>query len=154
MPGSPPISSAPTLGMLLAFPQLILGANPPCCVIAIDSVSHIFFFLCMMTLYLFLPVGSTGAPPDYFATDGQNWGFPTYDWDAMAAEGYEWWINRLKTLARYFQAYRCVPVCSPCVGGREHFNLLICGLKWSGGGGDDEVFRGYSIVIMLFRFVV
>jgi 4-alpha-glucanotransferase len=33
---------------------------------------------------------STGSPPDFFDPNGQNWGFPTYNWEAMAEEGYAW----------------------------------------------------------------
>jgi len=47
-----------------------------------------------------------GAPPDDFARDGQNWGFPTYDWERMAADGYLWWRQRLGGMAQYFSAYR------------------------------------------------
>ena len=50
--------------------------------------------------------GQAGAPPDAFATHGQNWGFPTYNWEAMAADGYAWWRHRLKHMARYFDAFR------------------------------------------------
>jgi 4-alpha-glucanotransferase len=49
---------------------------------------------------------STGAPPDDFAVEGQNWGFPTYDWGAMSADGYAWWKRRLMHLSRYFDAIR------------------------------------------------
>lgn len=48
----------------------------------------------------------TGAPPDDFAIEGQNWGFPTYNWTEMEKDGYEWWQNRFKQLAKYFDAYR------------------------------------------------
>ncbi len=47
-----------------------------------------------------------GAPPDAFATEGQNWGFPTYNWDAMAKDNYKWWRERLTHMSRYFDAYR------------------------------------------------
>lgn len=47
-----------------------------------------------------------GAPPDYFSEKGQNWGFPTYNWDEMAKDGYNWWKVRLNHLAEYFDAYR------------------------------------------------
>ncbi len=47
-----------------------------------------------------------GAPPDEFADLGQNWGFPTYNWEAMELDGYQWWKNRLKQMARYFDAFR------------------------------------------------
>lgn len=43
---------------------------------------------------------STGAPPDYFDANGQNWGFPTYNWEEMAKDGYEWWRRRLTTLSQ------------------------------------------------------
>ena len=47
-----------------------------------------------------------GAPPDAFATEGQNWGFPTYNWEAMAKDDYRWWRERLTHMSRYFDAYR------------------------------------------------
>ena len=47
-----------------------------------------------------------GAPPDDFAAEGQNWGFPSYNWAAMAKDGYAWWQRRLQVMARYFDAYR------------------------------------------------
>jgi len=49
---------------------------------------------------------SAGAPPDMYSPDGQNWGFPTYNWQAQARDGYEWWKARLKTAEKYYQAYR------------------------------------------------
>ncbi|MFC0878778.1 4-alpha-glucanotransferase [Saccharicrinis sp. FJH2] len=48
----------------------------------------------------------TGAPPDYFSTVGQNWGFPTYNWEQMKKDEYEWWQNRFRKMADYFDAYR------------------------------------------------
>lgn len=47
-----------------------------------------------------------GAPPDDFAREGQNWGFPTYNWDQMAPKGYSWWGQRLKKMGEYFDAFR------------------------------------------------
>lgn len=47
-----------------------------------------------------------GAPPDDFSDKGQNWGFPTYNWELMAKDGYSWWKHRLKHMANYFDAYR------------------------------------------------
>lgn len=55
---------------------------------------------------LFNVTMSAGAPPDAFAAEGQNWGFPTYDWPRMASEGYEWWRRRLQKMGEYFDAYR------------------------------------------------
>ncbi|KAK9847329.1 hypothetical protein WJX84_006047 [Apatococcus fuscideae] len=49
---------------------------------------------------------STGAPPDYFDRNGQNWGFPTYNWEEMSKDGYAWWRQRLSNLSQYFHAYR------------------------------------------------
>lgn len=48
----------------------------------------------------------TGAPPDDFSFFGQNWGFPTYNWEEMAKDGYQWWIKRFRKMADYFDAYR------------------------------------------------
>ena len=50
--------------------------------------------------------GQAGAPPDDFAEDGQNWGFPTYNWDEMLRDGCQWWERRFRSMARYFDAYR------------------------------------------------
>ncbi len=47
-----------------------------------------------------------GAPPDDFSFKGQNWGFPTYNWDEMAKDGFQWWKNRLQKLSEYFDAFR------------------------------------------------
>ncbi len=47
-----------------------------------------------------------GAPPDQFTDLGQNWEFPTYNWEAMKADGYNWWKNRFKALEQYFDAMR------------------------------------------------
>ncbi|MFI3261350.1 MAG: 4-alpha-glucanotransferase [Rikenellaceae bacterium] len=47
-----------------------------------------------------------GAPPDDFSINGQNWGFPTYNWPEMAKDGYSWWNKRFKKMAEYFDAYR------------------------------------------------
>ena len=47
-----------------------------------------------------------GAPPDDFADQGQNWGFPTYNWEVMAQDGYQWWKNRLMQMSQYFDAFR------------------------------------------------
>ncbi len=50
--------------------------------------------------------GQAGAPPDDFAVRGQNWGFPTYNWEEMERDGYLWWRRRLAHMGRYFDAYR------------------------------------------------
>ncbi len=47
-----------------------------------------------------------GAPPDDFSVLGQNWGFPTYNWDEMAVDGFQWWKDRFRKMTEYFDAYR------------------------------------------------
>ncbi len=47
-----------------------------------------------------------GAPPDPFSDLGQNWGFPTYNWDRMECDGFSWWSARFRKMAEYFDAYR------------------------------------------------
>lgn len=47
-----------------------------------------------------------GAPPDDFSVLGQNWGFPTYNWEEMNKDGFAWWKARFKKMSEYFDAYR------------------------------------------------
>ncbi|MFY0254463.1 4-alpha-glucanotransferase [Chitinophaga sp. 30R24] len=47
-----------------------------------------------------------GAPPDSLVAEGQNWGFPTYNWQQMANDGLEWWRQRLRHMSVYFDAVR------------------------------------------------
>ena len=56
--------------------------------------------------HLFKMDAQAGAPPDAFALKGQNWGFPTYNWEVMHRDGYAWWRSRFEQLSRYFDAYR------------------------------------------------
>ncbi len=55
---------------------------------------------------LFHVGAQTGAPPDAFAVRGQNWEFPTYNWERMAEDDFAWWRNRFTALAHYVDAYR------------------------------------------------
>ena len=70
------------------------------------------------------PKAVAGVPPDYFCADGQLWGNPLYDWNAMKADGYSWWIARIRRVLeltdvlridhfRGFEAYWSVPAGSP-----------------------------------------
>lgn len=52
------------------------------------------------------PLEVAGVPPDYFSADGQLWGNPLYDWNAMAQDGYRWWIARLRAAARLYDVVR------------------------------------------------
>jgi len=67
------------------------------------------------------PTSVAGVPPDYFSDDGQLWGNPLYDWAHHAADGYSWWIARLRASLelsdliridhfRGFESYWSVPV--------------------------------------------
>lgn len=47
-----------------------------------------------------------GAPPDFFSASGQNWGFPTYNWEEMKLDGYAWWQRRLGRMQQFFDAFR------------------------------------------------
>ena len=47
-----------------------------------------------------------GAPPDDFSVTGQNWGFPTYNWDEIEKDDYAWWKKRFTKMSDYFDAYR------------------------------------------------
>ena len=50
--------------------------------------------------------GQAGAPPDGFSANGQNWGFPTYNWEEMIKDGCQWWVRRFQSMSMYFDAYR------------------------------------------------
>ena len=49
---------------------------------------------------------NTGVPPDYFSADGQLWGMPHYAWPTLAAEGYTWWIERMRRQRQFFDLIR------------------------------------------------
>ena len=78
---------------LLLKGDIPIGVNPS----GVDVKSH---------PELFNHDVQVGAPPDDFAAEGQNWGFPSYNWEAMAKDNYSWWRRRLQVMARYFDAYR------------------------------------------------
>ena len=52
------------------------------------------------------PTGVAGCPPDAFTADGQLWGNPLYRWDAMAQDGYSWWIRRLAAAGKLYDVVR------------------------------------------------
>ena len=53
-----------------------------------------------------VPAEVAGVPPDYFSAEGQLWGNPLYDWDAMKADGYSWWIRRIAGASRLYDILR------------------------------------------------
>ncbi len=59
-----------------------------------------------MYRHLFHMDMQAGAPPDAFATKGQNWSFPTYNWEKMAEDDYAWWRQRMEHMGNYFDAIR------------------------------------------------
>lgn len=90
------------------------------------------------------PTEEAGVPPDYFSADGQRWGNPLYDWDAMKQNGYRWWLERIGHAHalfdkiridhfRGFSAYWAVPAEAEtakegtwCQGpGMDFFNILF-----------------------------
>jgi 4-alpha-glucanotransferase len=52
------------------------------------------------------PLVQAGVPPDYFSATGQLWGNPIYDWEAMRADGFSWWIRRLRAAFESFDIVR------------------------------------------------
>ena len=53
-----------------------------------------------------VPTEVSGVPPDAFTEDGQLWGNPLYDWDAMASDGYGWWIRRIDGAKKLYDVIR------------------------------------------------
>ena len=78
---------------LLLKGDIPIGVNPS----GVDVKSHPNLFNLNVQV---------GAPPDDFSAEGQNWGFPSYNWEAMAKDNYAWWQRRLQVMARYFDAFR------------------------------------------------
>ena len=79
-----------------------------------------------------LPTGVAGVPPDYFSEDGQLWGNPLYNWDAMRADGYHWWMQRIAAAGRLFDVIRI-----------DHFRGLES--YWSVPYGDVNARRGHWV---------
>ena len=52
------------------------------------------------------PTEVAGCPPDGFSATGQLWGNPLYDWDAMAKDGYAWWVRRIRALCATYDVLR------------------------------------------------
>ncbi len=56
--------------------------------------------------HLFTVGEVAGVPPDYFTADGQLWGSPLYDWPAMRADGFRWWVDRVRRTLDMVDAVR------------------------------------------------
>lgn len=75
------------------------------------------------------PIVVAGVPPDYFSKTGQLWGNPIYDWEAMRATGFRWWIDRLRATLQTVDILRI-----------DHFRgFAAC---WEVPGGDETAERG------------
>ena len=70
-----------------------------------------------------------GVPPDYFSRTGQLWGNPLYDWEAMRAEGFAWWIERVRGMLHTVDIIRI-----------DHFRGFAA--SWEIPGGDETAERG------------
>ena len=55
---------------------------------------------------IFIQELSAGAPPDMYSPEGQNWGFPIYNWEAQESDNFAWWRKRLDVAGKYYNAYR------------------------------------------------
>jgi 4-alpha-glucanotransferase len=76
------------------------------------------------------PTVVTGVPPDYFSATGQRWGNPHYNWDAMQADGFGWWLERLRYHFEFFDLVRI-----------DHFRGLAA--AWTIAASDDTAINGY-----------
>jgi 4-alpha-glucanotransferase len=89
------------------------------------------------------PTAVSGVPPDYFAATGQLWGNPLYDWEALAAQGFDFWVQRIRAARRMFDLVRI-----------DHFRgFEAC---WSVPAGEATAKRGSWVKVPgreLFRAV-
>lgn len=76
-----------------------------------------------------VPEAVAGVPPDYFSKTGQRWGSPLYRWDVMKADGYRWWIQRLRWASSLFDWVRL-----------DHFRGFE--QYWEIPAGDPDATRG------------
>lgn len=75
------------------------------------------------------PIVVAGVPPDYFSATGQLWGNPLYNWERMGADGFKWWIERVRATLETFDIARI-----------DHFRgFAAC---WEIPGGDKTAERG------------
>jgi 4-alpha-glucanotransferase len=75
------------------------------------------------------PVVVAGVPPDYFSATGQYWGNPLYDWGRMLADGFRWWIERVRAALQMVDIARV-----------DHFRGFAA--SWEIPGGDTTAERG------------
>lgn len=80
------------------------------------------------------PLVVAGVPPDYFSERGQHWGNPLYDWDAMAEDGFQWWLNRLDVQQKLFDLIRI-----------DHFRGLMACWEIPADSGDPRLGQWVSV---------
>lgn len=68
--------------------------------------------------------GQAGAPPDDFSVNGQNWGFPTYNWDMMEKDNFSWWKKRFRKLEDYFDSFRIDHILGFSVSGKYRRSMF------------------------------
>jgi 4-alpha-glucanotransferase len=78
------------------------------------------------------PLVVAGVPPDYFSATGQLWGNPIYNWERMLADGFRWWIERVRATLEIFDIVRI-----------DHFRGFAA--SWEIPGGDRTAERGQWI---------
>jgi len=76
------------------------------------------------------PTFVAGVPPDFFSSGGQLWGNPTYNWPAMKANGYAWWVERLRATREMVDVVRI-----------DHFRGF--GAAWHVPFGDTDATGGH-----------
>jgi len=78
------------------------------------------------------PIVVAGVPPDYFSDTGQYWGNPIFNWEHMLADGFKWWIERVRAALRMVDIVRI-----------DHFRgFAAC---WEIPGGDKTAERGHWV---------
>ena len=77
-------------------------------------------------------MGVAGVPPDYFSETGQLWGMPTFKWDILKADGYKWWIDRLRKNLQLYDVLRI-----------DHFRALAA--YWEVPAGEETAVNGQWI---------
>ncbi len=86
------------------------------------------------------PTAVAGCPPDGFTVDGQLWGNPLYDWDAMQQDDYAWWRERIAAAGKLFDVIRI-----------DHFRGLES--YWSVPYGDETARNGHWVIGPSHRFI-
>ncbi len=85
------------------------------------------------------PYVVSGVPPDYFSATGQRWGNPIYDWEAMAQDGYAWWIGRIRQNLKLFDLVRI-----------DHFRGLVA--YWEVPATEPTAIHGRWVEVPIYDF--